>query len=364
LGHVESDTSASKGPATFYNHGVARYHARKLLLVDRRGVRIWRAEAVADSQTALRGVETDYDAVPVLGWFARSLAQRQHDERYYDAKAETESKLERRASSRFDEEVEKRFAAAEAQLNQTLVRPFQKIDLKPTALDLRTTEQRIIARYRLASEIQIGAHTPRPQAPGDSLLSVQVHESAINNLLANLKLEGKRTDLHSLYRELAAKFERSDLQVPDKVPENVIVQFAAQDAVRIHCQDGRVALTLRFAELREGRNRWTNFAVRTYYVADAKQHHANLIRDPDAAIELMGGRIGEKLGLRGIFNVVLDRTRTFNIINDRLAENPRLADTRVHQFVINDGWLGVAIGPDDANDLDHLAKKRKDAPRR
>src|SRR6185436_2404510 len=49
-GEVASDTAASKGPATFYNPGFARYHARKLLLVDRRGIRVWRAETDANSE--------------------------------------------------------------------------------------------------------------------------------------------------------------------------------------------------------------------------------------------------------------------------------------------------------------------------
>ena len=358
-GEVASDTAASKGPATFYNQGLARYHARKLLLIDRRGIRVWRAEAVADSETELTGFETDFDGLPLIGWLARSMARQQHDEHYYDAKAEAEAKLEHRATTRFDEEVHARLAEAEKQVNQKLIQPFEKIDLKPTPLDLRTTEQRIIARYRLAGDLQLGAHSPRPQAPGDSLISVQVHESALNNTLTNLKLEGKRTELKALYRELAATFDRTELQVPDDVPDNVIVQFADQEAVRVLCEDGRVTLTLRFAELKSGRDfRCRNFAVRAYYVPDAQQLTANLVRD--GIIELMGeGLSNKRIILRGIFNKVLAKSRGFNIVNKKLAENPRLHDVRVNQFVINDGWIGVAMGPTRAGDLEHLAKEKQ-----
>lgn len=357
-GEVESDTAASKGPATFYNQGLARYHARKLLLIDRRGIRVWRAEAVANSETELKGFETDYDGLPIIGWLARNVARQQHDDHYYDAKAEAEAKLEHRATTRFDQEVNARLAEAEKQLNQKLIQPFANIELNPTPLDLRTTEQRIIARYRLASDLQLGAHSPRPQAPGDSYLSVQVHETALNNALANLKLEGKRTDLRTLYQELATTFERSDLQVPDDIPENVVVQFADQEAVRVMCEDGRVTLTLRFAELKSGRDfRCRDFAVRAYYVPDAQQLSANLVRD--GIIELMGeGLSNKRITLRVVFNKVLSKSRSFNIVNRKLAENPRLHDVRVNQFVINDGWIGVAMGPAKAGNLEHLAKEK------
>ncbi|MGE3779047.1 MAG: hypothetical protein AB7F89_17815, partial [Pirellulaceae bacterium] len=363
-GEVESDTAASKGPATFYNQGLARYYARKLLLVDRRGIRVWRAEAVADSETQLRGLETDYDALPIVGWLARNMARQQHDERYFEAKAETEAKLEDRATARFDQEVDQRLAQAEDQLNRRLIQPFERIELKPTPLALRTTDQRVIARYRLAGDTQIGAHTPRPQAPGDSLMSVQVHESALNNTLANLKLEGKRTDLQTLYRELAATFDRPDLPVPDDMPEGVTIQFADQEAVRLKCDDDRVSLTLRFSELKSGRNRWRNFAVRAYYVADAEQLNANLVREPGGVIELMGEQVGRTIPLRIIFNKVLDDQRTFKLINDKLSENPRLRDSHVNQFVIDDGWIGIAIGPHYAGELEHTATQRKTPPRR
>ena len=62
---------------------------------------------------------------------------------------------------------------------------------------------RLIARYRLAGTNHLGAFTPRPQAPSDTMLSVQVHESMLNNTIDKLALSGKRTKLRQLYRELA-----------------------------------------------------------------------------------------------------------------------------------------------------------------
>ena len=363
-GEVASDTSASKGPATFYNQGYSRYHARKLLMIDRRGIRVWRAEVDADSESELKGFETDFDPIPILGWLARSVARSQHEQQYYSAKAETEEMVRNEASSRFDEQVHERLAAAEQKVKQKLLRPFEKIELKPTPLDMSTTEQRVIARYRLAADRQLGAQTPRPQAPSDSLLSVQLHESALNNTVANLKLEGKRIALLQLYRQLAEIFERPELEAPEDISETVIVQFADEEAIRVHCDNGQVMVTMRFAELKDGRFKRKDFAIRAFYVPASDQLNANLVRE--GAVQVIGERFrfGEPLALRTIFSKVLSENRPFNLINKRLSEDPHLTDCHVNQFVVNDGWIGVGIGPNRAQQVEELAKENNSEQQR
>ena len=62
---------------------------------------------------------------------------------------------------------------------------------------------RLTVRLRVASPNQLGGHTARPQAPSDSLGSVQVHESAINNALDQLHLASRTFTLPELYQHLA-----------------------------------------------------------------------------------------------------------------------------------------------------------------
>src|SRR4029450_8772684 len=94
-------------------------------------------------------------------------------------------------------------------------------------------------------------------------------------------------------------------------------------------------------------NHWTNFTVRGYYQPDADQLDANLERVPDVPIELIGNglRIGDRIALSGIFGKVLSRNRKLNLINKQIALAPELGDQQVTQFVIHDGWIGVALGP-------------------
>lgn len=355
-GEVESSTAANAGPATFYNEALSRYLARKLLIVDRSGVRVWRAEAEADSDAGLTGFRTDFDRVPVLGWLARSIALDQHDTRFHSARCEAEDRLAARVSQRLDEAVHIRLEQAEKEFNETLLTPLTNMSLNPVALDLHTTKTRLIGRYRLAGDNQLGAHTPRPQAPNDSLLSIQVHESALNNVIEQLKLDGKETDLRELFDYIGEMFAKPDMQAPDDVPEGVTIRFAASEAVRVRFEQGRCVVTLRIAELKQGRrHRWRNFAVRAYYVPDPQQLDANLVRE--GSIELDGYKMTglDRVALSGVFSKTLSRSRPFNLVNRRISESEELQDLQVTQFVITEGWIGVALGPQYGAPVERLA---------
>ena len=349
LGQVASDTASSKGPATFYQWGNSFFRARKRLLVDRRGIRLFGAEAEANADNNLADFETDFDGIPLLSGIVRSIARSQYDESQPAAKVEVEGKIVIRATSQLDREVAQNLERAKRDFQTKLVDPLQKLNLEPTAVDMETTAERLIGRYRIASREHLSAHTPRPQAPGDSVLSVQIHETALNNVLSELNLDGRRVELHQLYREMLSRFSQGPIEIPEDLPEDVYVTFAAEDAVRVDCQDGRVRLAIRIEELEQQgtRNRWTNFTVRGYYGPNADQLDANMERE--GIIELIGERrqipIGQQLALRAIFNKVLSKNRKLSIINKQLAQAPALASHQVTQFVIHDGWIGIALGP-------------------
>ncbi|MDX1945935.1 MAG: hypothetical protein SFU86_11100 [Pirellulaceae bacterium] len=348
-GSVASSTASSKGPATFYQDGQSFFRARKTITVDHRGIRLGSAEAEANANTSLNDFETDFDGIPLLSTLVRAIARNQYDSSQGAAKAEVEGKIIGRASSQLDRDMAERLEKAKRDFQAKLLDPLQKLHLDPTAVELETTTDRLIARYRVAGRDQVSAHTARPQAPGDSILSVQLHESALNNVIDHLGIAGRRIELHDLYREMITRFKLvsgNEITVPEDLPEGVYVTFAEEDPVRIDCEDGRVRLTIRLAELSQGtKHRWQNFTVRGYYAPTADQLDANLARE--GVIELIGDklRFGDQIALRGIFSRVLSRNRKLNLVNNQISKSPELQDQQVTQFVIHDGWIGVALGP-------------------
>lgn len=345
IGEVDSDTAATKGPATLYSQGVSRFHARKMLSVDRNGLRVWRSQAEVDTDTELTDVETDFDGLPFVGMLARAVARQEHDDHYWEANYEVRGKVAAKAEHRFDQQVNQQLAEAEREFLKKLYQPLERLHLEPTAVDLRTTREQLVARYRVAAHHQLAAYTPRPAVPDNSVLNVQLHQSTLNNVLEQLKLDGQRVELDALYRSLGQTFNRPlDQAMLDQLPEDVTIQFADHDAVRVYCDGGRLLLVIKLAELSQGRQRkWKNFTVQAYYEPSISTLDAKLVRE--GTIELMGPRLSfrDQIALRGIFTKVLSKDRTFDLVPEKLARDRRLQGLEVGQFTIDDGWIGLAI---------------------
>jgi len=362
-GLVQSQTASRKGPVTFFSEGASTYQAGKPLQVDRqRGLLFGRAAALARSDSQLTGMESSYDRVPLIGWLVRNIAERQHRDQAGNVRGEVEDRVADNARHRLDQEVQQRLARAQENLQRDVVQPLAQLGLEPITLDMKTTADRVIARCRLAGDHQLAAYTARPRALDDSWLSLQVHQSALNNLLDQVPLHGAHGELRELVTQIARQMQLATPQLPEDLPEEVFVRLAEQDPVRVICADGHLRLEIRIAELATGDRRWRNFTVRGYYLPDPSQREADLVRD--GSIELVGPRMGlrDQVALRGIFTRVLSRNQRLSLLQGRLAEHPKLADLRVTQFVVTDGWLGISVGRSDGR-RERVASERGSAPR-
>ncbi len=343
-GEVFSQTYSQGGPATFYNAGESAFQAQKQVIVHPYGITDQTAQAVADSSSTLTGMETRLDGLPLFGDIAQAVALRRYRESAPMARWEAENKIAAAASTFLDEKIGAQLEQKLQQFADHFYRPLQRLALNPVAKEMRTTDKRIIARYRMAGYHQLAAHTPRPLAPSDSLMSVQIHESALNNAIEQFGWEGKRAKPEDLYREVAKLFRFPARETPEDVPDNVTIRFAEQDPLRLSFQKGRATLTLALAELRQGKKRWRNFVVRVHYRSAPEQPDADLVRDQ--YVELIGKLgIRDQVALRGVFSRVFTRAKPFNLITNRLKSDTRLDGLRVSQLAIGDGWMGVAIGP-------------------
>lgn len=345
-GVVASETAASKGPATIHHDSLARYSAKKQVVIDPRGMKVWRSDAEADSETYTTGIQTKYDGLPIFQDIAQRIAQKKQQELMGQAKWEMDNHVANKASERLDREVHQRLHAAEREFQTKVLDPLIKLKLQPTTLGMETTAERLIVRYRLAGDHQLAAHTPRPQAPGGSWLSLQIHQTALNNAIEQIHFDGRQTTVPDLIKDVAKALGQPTPKLPDDLPDDVTLKFAERDSVRVQCESGRVLLVVRLAELKAGKNtRWKNFEVRAPLVPQSDGLDAQLIRD--GTIELSGARLNlrDQVALRGIFSRVISKNKAFSLLPENLRQDPRLKDLAVQQFVIDDGWVSLALSP-------------------
>ena len=346
-GTVDSNTRSLNGPASFRNRGNATYAAQKLFSIHPQGIQAAKATAEAEGTTRLLGIQTDYDDIPLISSLARTIAEQEYDEQSARANRIMERRIEQQVAFELDREATAQVLRAKDSFQQKILTPLQKRNLNPQALHLETTEQRAIIRYRIAGHHQLAAYTPRPQAPADSLLSVQVHQSAINNTLSSLGLAGNEFTLVELIDHLKSTFNLLELDTPQDLPEGVVVRFANHDPVRVLLKEGEVKIVLKLSKVATptGR-RWTNFYVLATYRPQNSRVAATLVRDD--VISIAGSRIGfgERVALQAIFNKVFSQDRPIELLPEEFTRQRGFENARLNQFICTDGWLGLAVGPE------------------
>jgi hypothetical protein len=349
-GVVDSQTSSTSGPVTFTNNGQSTYTVSKEIAIDRDGFHPGPVQAHAESSTRLGSLQTNFDSVPIIRSLVRNYALSERQERMGEAEQEIEAKVARRATDRFDAELTARLNDAQARLRDRVLAPLTKLAVDPSVISLSTTAERMTMRFRVASHDQLGAHTPRPLAMSDSVASLQIHESVLNNLLAQLQLAGRTFTLPELHAWINERLCRGTQPIPNDLPDHVIVTFAEFDPVRVTCDEGRLKLTLALAEIDQGEHAWYDMEATAYYRAIASGHQLEFSRD--GSLELGGeGHVGRvDFALRGIFAKILSQKRKLAVKVPADATRPKLADLQFYDATIENGWISVALAPRPANE--------------
>lgn len=346
-GVVTSRTYSRGGPAVLGARGSTEFSAKKLLLLTPVGMQAAPTVATARVRSQrLTSLRTDYDRVPLLGKFVRSTAKEEYGRMRHRAQAETRVKVERQVRKTLDERVTPQLAEIEARFASEVTDRFANLGLTIEPIEMRSTDQRLITRVRLANGSQLAAHTPRMRAPSDSLLSLQMHESTLNNALDGLDLAGQTLTTDALRERLVER-----LRLPASTPpggEQATFRFAAEEPIRFRLADGRAELTLAFQAIAVRGRQHRNFKVHAFYRPEVNGLVAELVQDGTPQIE---GRMrnASRMHLHGIMGKVLSAGQRVPLVRVNSDTSERLSRALVglatNQFVIEDGWLGLAIGP-------------------
>ncbi len=343
-GDINSRTQSSRNGATFYNSSSAHVQSNREIRVDSQSLRINGNPATVESSDALRQFSTNWDSMPIVGDMIRYVAHQEFTQSRPVAKRITQKMIAKQTDEELDRQLRTRIDSAQQQFDRRLLGPLQSLNLSPLVLDMQTTESRLIARYRMAAANQISAYTPRPLAPGDSLLSVQVHQSVFNNLIEQAIDSSRDWTVQGLADQIADVLQQPRPVLPSDTPNDITIRFANHHPMSIEFEQGRMWLTLRIDSLEQpGRIHLKNFSIRTSYAAIVDGLQAELIRDGIVSID--GNRLGsrDRLPLRAIFTKVFSGRSALPMVSRDLLDDPRAAGLAVSQFEIRDGWFAIAI---------------------
>ena len=217
-------------------------------------------------------------------------------------------------------------------MNERVFDPLNSLSLDPQLVAAETTPKRFTMRLRLAGEDQLGGHTPRPQAPADSLASVQIHESVLNNGIQRLQLNGRTFTLPELSKHVAARLNRPMPWEINPDHADVKITFAEKDAVVVRCQDGQLVLTLSIAQLSKPPRKWKNFQIQAFYRPEVEGRSAQLVRDGVIQLKRPAPEHRCAHGAGRHFLPRLVEEQAWGLVPERIVKEPKLDDAAITQF--------------------------------
>jgi hypothetical protein len=346
-GLVQSNTVATRGSVRLRSAGMTDFSGTKRILVRADGVHLDPSDIDANSHNRLVGVTTDYDWVPMVGNVARDRARDQYQEKQSWVRALTESRVSSEAGESLDRETQIAIERAQERIHDRFTQRFDKSGVKLTTIEMKSTPERLVARLRVASEDQLGSHTPRPRALSDSLASFQLHESALNNMAITLGLDGQRLTAEQLVEKLRHEFPKMLIKDVEEGRRDTVFQFAPKGSVQFHIEGGHLEMTLAFDSVELDGEAMENVAIHANYTPVVERLNADLQRDGSLGVE---GDLtaSERARLHNVFKTVLPPEQRLQFA--RLgADDPRLEGLMITQLVLEDGWVGIAIGPETSN---------------
>ena len=354
-GQIAARSVTESGPVTVHSTSQSTFTVAKPVHLTPNGLALGQARGTARSRAQLADIETSFDSVPIMGSLVRSIARNQHDDVKAEANREASGKIVGRACREVDQQAGPKLEEMAERIRERLWQPLVNLGLEPTPVALETTADVASLRLRLAADSQLAAHTPRPRAPGDALVSMQLHETVANNALGRFGLAGQRFDLPALARLVCERLG-IEPRVPDDLPDGVAVTFAAGEPLRVECRDGLVHVRVALDAIESGRRNWYDLVARVAYKPVVAGPQIYLEREGPVRI---GGPDHEgrmEIALRTIFGKIFAKERMIAIVPATVTENPKLAAMRAVQAVATDGWLGIALADPAATATDEPAR--------
>ncbi|WP_442505120.1 hypothetical protein SH528x_003895 [Novipirellula sp. SH528] len=343
-GNVQTQSVGFSGPVALRTRGGTDFQATTPIEITPDGVQLGESWVDVRGENRLQGIETEYDNWPLIGALVRSIAASRYDSLEPISNRLAQEKVRDQVGGEIDQRIDKEVKDSARSLSKMVLGPLGALKLDPQVADMQTTNDRLLARYRLAGDWQLGAYTPRPRALRDSLMSVQVHQSAMNNTLEQLVPRDQPRFIADMVGEGMMLFGQNLAVVPDDIPNDVMIQFAKTRPITVEIEDGKLWLTLRIVRLTRGETfDLRRFVVRAAYVPQVEGLRATLVREGHLSISGPSLSMRERLPIRAIFNKVLSPNHGFPLTTELLVSHPAAEKLQISQLELREGWIAMSI---------------------
>ncbi len=278
---------------------------------------------------------------------ARRLAVKKLREQAPETDRIFQRKVSTSAEITMQQQVEEQVAKLRQSVDTKLFQPLLAMDLEPVPMQMATTDSQIVMRYRLAGGDQMAANTARPRDSGKSLLSFQLHQSALNNTIARIGLNGNQFTIEELANHLRDVVGAPQVGLDESTSEqHAEIGFAHFDPIRIDFQEDRMNVTLNLKSLKIGETskQWKNISLTASYKLNVEGMKLTLDQD-DEGTRIKGKRLrfGDKAAISTVMKVLFKKQYTTNALPGKIKDRIGAQQLEVSQLVVSDGWIAMSI---------------------
>ena len=183
-GNIQSRTASFKKPVRVNSLGSTDFLATKQLQISDDRFIVMPAAASARTKTRVRSVKK------TGGKFGRRIVERIAKKKVAESKSQAEyigaRHAERKIAAKFDNQVVEALYTARQNYDSKVHPPLERLGMFPENLHMASTSTGILLDATLASYKQISTDRQAPGVVASNDLTLQVHESALNNFLPHL----------------------------------------------------------------------------------------------------------------------------------------------------------------------------------
>ena len=358
-GNVRSSTVAQKSPATIWSQGNNYFWMNKSVQFDGRHITSTAAGFSVDTNSRITGLATKYDGIPIIRGIVRGIANQKIAESKPQSEALTAQKIRDAALPKFESETNTQFSTGNDTLNRMFA-SLERKDVSPDSLSARSSNTHMALSSRTIGTSRLGGSLQPPSALIATGAAVQLHESALNNAIDALGLQGRTI----LEKDLATELEvalsdlfQRDIKLTKKddpqpapaegepEPPTSFV-FSTSDPIRVHFNNNQITLVMRAGVLQEGKDPIPEQII-TIPIAMSLQG-GKVILDPGTigvASKEETDRLKQITRANQIRRILARRLvrREMNSTIDLQAAGDKTLPVTVSMIQLIDGWLSAEM---------------------
>lgn len=345
VGTTYASSTGYNGPATIRSSSVTNLEGWKQVMFDASGVHALNATATAATGSTIHSIAAGCRLIEKVAW-KRAGQQKGSTERVASQHAAG------RLAGRLNSQSATMLADIETRYNEKFRLPLLRRDAFPAILAFATTADDIRVTGLQATPGQIAAPTEPPPVEGSHDLSVQAHQSAINNIAESMLGHQTLTDvrLAKLVEDMTGEVPE-ELQIKeDKDPWSIT--FAGDQPVTVEVEDQGVTIAIRGSRFTRGETRVSKaMMIFASYKVEKTAEGSKLVRQGDVTAEYLNKdrpsvpEIALRTTMKNKFSALFKPEIESKGLKLK-GRFEKIGILKLKQLLADNGWLVLAWDPE------------------